>query len=564
MRWSEKFIPTIKEHPKDVENTSHALSIRAGLIRPLISGVYSYLPLGWKVLSNIIKIIREEMDKIGAQELSLPSLSPSNLWEKTGRWEEWGKELFRLRDRKNRALCLAPSHEEIIAEIASKEIHSYKDLPQIWYQIGVKYRDEPRPRGGVLRVREFLMKDSYSMNADNESLLKSYTLHREAYSKIFTRCGLKFKIIKAPSGVMGGGLSEEFMVPSPGGEDSIIVCKNCGYESNQEMATSKRLKRNKNQKDEPLTKVYTPIEGTVDKVADFLKVPKNKLLKSLLFFKGNEPIFILIRGDHELSMEKLRVLGDLRIATFEEIKSTIGVEAGYVSPIGLSIQSIADYSLQKEKGLITGANEEKYHFKGVDIERDLKIDRWEDLEIPNPGDPCPKCEAPLSIERTIEVGHIFNLGTRYSIPMEAFFLDSKGKNRAIIMGSYGIGIERVMAAIIETHYDSSGIIWPKEIAPYKVIILSLNPDNPKIRKTAEEIWFALKKNIGEREIILDDREESVGVKFKDALLVGIPWQIIIGERCIKDNKIEIKSRDNKICKTVKKERVLDEVLKCIS
>ncbi|MBI4722819.1 MAG: proline--tRNA ligase [Candidatus Stahlbacteria bacterium] len=558
IRWSESFIPTLKEQPKGVDNISHSLSLRAGLVKPLISGVYSYLPLGWKVLLNIITIIREEMNSIGAQEVALPSLSPRDLWERTGRWAGWGDEIFKFNDRKDRELCLAPTHEEIITDIASKELHSYKDLPQIWYQIKTKYRDEPRPRGGVLRVREFMMKDSYSMDVDEEGVKRSYALHRDAYIRIFTRCGLDCKIVEAPSGVMGGGLSEEFMVPSEGGEDRIIVCKKCGYQSNREIASYKRKKSdNASNGSNLLTKIYTPVEGSVDKISEFLKVPPSKLMKSLLFFNNSEPIFVLIRGDHEVSIEKLGIKG-LRIAEPHEIKSITGAEAGYVSPIGLAIRTIADYSLQGEKGLVTGANENEYHFKDVDIDRDLKVNEWKDIEIPNTGDICPNCESPLSLEQTIEVGHIFQLGTRYSIPMVAFFLDSKGDQKPIIMGSYGIGIERVMATIIETHYDSNGILWPSEVAPYKVVIIPLNIGNPKIKEAAEEIWENLKEKT---EVILDDRDETAGVKFKDAQLIGIPWQIVIGERSISENSVEIKSRDGKISTSVLKANAVSEILK---
>jgi prolyl-tRNA synthetase len=560
MRWSNRFIPTLREKPRHSENASHSLSIRAGLIRPLISGVYSYLPLGQLVLSRIMEITREEMNRIGAQELSLPSLSPGDLWKKTGRWEEWGEEMFKFKDRKNRDLCLAPSHEEIIAEIACKEIQSYKNLPQIWYQVGAKYRDEPRPRGGVLRVREFIMKDSYSMDTDMEGLKKSYELHRQAYCQIFKRCGLDFEIVQADSGVMGGGLSEEFMVPSPGGEDSIAVCKECDYRASFATARTKTVVT-QTQEEESLAKVHTPVKGTVDEISKFLKVPKSRLMKSLLFFEDKEAVFVLLRGDHELSTDKLATIGDLRIADPGEIKDLTGAEPGYISPIGLSIRTIADHSLHGQKGLITGANEDEYHYTGVDTERDLQVDQWIDVEIPNPGDPCAECGAPLMVQEAIEIGHIFNLGTKYSIPMGAYFLDDKGKRNPIIMGSYGIGIERLMATIIETHHDTDGIVWPMEIAPYKATVLPLNMENPEIRDTAEKIWLELRKKT---EVIIDDRDEPPGVKFRDAMLVGIPWQIIIGDRSIKTGNVEAKSRDGKFAKTFKIENAVEEVLQCMS
>ncbi|MDI6840832.1 MAG: proline--tRNA ligase [bacterium] len=558
MRWSKSLIPTFKERPKNVKSLSHSLSIRAGLIRPLVSGVHSYLPLGWRVFLKIIGIIREEMTGIGGQELALPSISPSELWEKTGRWEEWGKEMFKFKDRRGRDLCLMPTHEEIITELAHKQIHSYKDLPQIWYQIQTKFRDEPRPRGGVLRAREFVMKDSYSLDADEEGLKKSYELHREAYARIFTRCGLSCEIVEAPSGVMGGGLSEEFMVLSKYGEDSIMVCS-CSYKANREVA--KIGESNTSFQDEPLTKVYTPVEGSVDKISEFLRVPKNKLMKSLLYFRNSEPIFILLRGDHELSQEKLNKLGKIRIATSHEVKDIIGTEPGYVSPIGLSFKTIAAISLKGGMGLVTGANEDFYHFKGVNLKRDLKVNEWIDLETPNPGDPCPKCGAPLTLKSTIEVGHIFNLGTRYSIQIGAYFLDKKGKKMPIVMGSYGIGIERVMAAIIETHHDKDGIIWPTKIAPYQILIIPLDMSNCDIRDTAEFIYSELKDKV---EVLIDDRIETAGVKFKDADLIGIPLQIIVGEKLIKNGEVEIKSRDRKIHRSIKKEKVVEETLQVLN
>jgi prolyl-tRNA synthetase len=560
MRWSNSFIPTLREKPRHSENVSHSLSIRAGLIRPLISGVYSYLPLGQLVLSRIIEITKQEMNRIGAQELALPSLSPGDLWKKTGRWDEWGEEMFKFKDRKERDLCLAPSHEEIVAEIACKEIQSYKDLPQIWYQVGAKYRDEPRPRGGVLRVREFIMKDSYSMDADMEGLKRSYELHRKAYCQIFARCGLDFQIVSADSGVMGGGLSEEFMVPSPGGEDSIVVCEECDYKASLAMARTKTVVTQA-QGEESLAKVHTPVKGTIDEISEFLKVDKGKLIKSLLFFEGKEPVFVLLRGDHELSTEKLSAIGDLRIAEPAEITDLTGAKPGYISPIGLSIKTIADHSLRGQKGLITGANEDEYHYTGVDTQRDLQIEQWVDVEIVHPGDPCGECGAPLIVQETIEIGHIFNLGTKYSVPMGAYFVDGKGKRKPLIMGSYGIGMERLMATVIETHHDADGIAWPMEIAPYKVTVLPLNMGNPEIIEAAENIWTDLREKT---EVIIDDRDEPPGVKFRDAMLVGIPWQVIIGDRSIKTGDVEVKSRDGKFARTIKKGSAVEEVLQCMS
>ncbi len=561
MKWSKALIPTLKEKPKNVENVSHSLSIRAGLVRPLVSGVYSYLPFGWKVLSNIINIIKEEMNKIGGQELFLPALTPSEFWKETGRWDEYGKEMFKLKDRKNRDMCLAPTHEEVITEIARKEITSYKDLPQIWYQIQTKFRDEIRPRGGLFRLRQFIMKDSYSFDTDDEMFKSNYALHREAYSNIFKRCGLDFIIVKASSGLMGGSLSEEFMTFSEDGEDTVVVCEKCGYKANHEVAVSRN--NGVNFSDEPLEKIHTPIEGSIEKVSGFLKVPKTKLMKSLLYLIDEEPIFLLLDGEHELSDEKLGNLGNARAATPDEIKTIVGASSGYISPIGLKtkIRTFADTALGSKKGLITGANEDMYHFKGVNIERDLKVDKYVDLKLVNDGDKCESCGASLNIKHSIEIGHIFNLGVKYSTLMKAFFLDNTGEKKPIVMGSYGTSPERIMMSVIETHQDKDGIIWPSEIAPYKVLVIPLNIEKPEVKNTAETIWSALREKT---EVLMDDRDESVGVKFKDASLIGIPLQIIVGERSLKNGNVEIKSRDGAISKNVKKEEVVEEALKLMN
>lgn len=558
MRWSNSLIATIKEQPKNTESPSHSLSIRAGLIKPLISGVHSYLPLGWRVILKITKIIRQEMDSIGGQELLLPSLSSTELWQKSGRLAEWGDVMFKLKDRKARDLCLMPTHEELIAELAAKQIHSYKDLPQIWYQLKTKFRDEPRPRGGMLRAREFIMKDSYSLDINEAGLKENYKLHREAYTRIFSLCGLDCEIVEASSGVMGGAVSEEFMVPAPHGEDSIMICRKCGYKANREVAETGNF--GKEYQDEPLTEVYTPVEGSVDKISEFLHVSKNKLMKSLLYFRDGEPVFVILHGDHELSDEKLRKLGNFRIATSDEVKDLIGTEVGYVSPVGLSFKIIGAHSLKGGKGLVTGANKDFYHLKGVNLQRDLKPDEWADVEIPNPGDSCSQCGAPLSLESAIEVGHIFALGTRYSTTIGAYFLNQKGQEKPIVMGSYGIGIERIMASVIETHHDENGIIWPGSVAPYDVLIIPLNLSNSKLKKTAEDIYLKLKDKI---EVLLDDRSESAGIKFKDADLIGIPWQIILGEHSFEKGEVEIKNRANQSSRSVAKGEAVEEILKCL-
>ncbi|MDD5528907.1 MAG: proline--tRNA ligase [bacterium] len=565
MKWTESFLPTLKEQPKNIEIPSHALSIRVGLIRQSISGVHTYLPLGWKVCLNIINIIREEMNKIGAQEILLPALSTAELWEKTGRLAGWGAEIFRLKDRGNRELCLSPTHEEPITEFVSKEIHSYKELPCIFYQIQTKFRDEPRPRGGVLRAREFIMKDSYSFDVDEASFMESYAKHRNAYEKILTRCGLSYKIVDASSGLMGSGKSEEFMVSSPYGEDSIVTCKNCEYSANKETGKIGEVKSTSKEQSSELKKVHTPVKGTVDEISKFLNVSADKLMKSILYFYDSEPVFVLLRGNHEISMDKLNKIkiantetkGTFRIATPNEVKTLINADVGYISPVSLPkpIKVLAANSLKNSNNLVTGANENLYHFTGVDIERDVQVTQWEDIEIPDNGDPCPKCNKEINLEPVIELGHIFDLGKKYSTPLGATVLDKSGQKKSIYMGSYGIGIERIMAAAIETNNDPEGIIWPMEIAPFKVIIIPLNISVPEIKATAEKIYSELSSF----EPLFDDRDVSAGIKFKDANLIGIPIQIIIGENSLKNNEVEIKTRDKKINTKVNKELVLETI-----
>jgi len=527
------------------------------LIRPLAAGVYAYLPLCWRVLLRIIDIVRDEMENIGAQELFLPVLSPSSLWQETGRWEEYGDDMFRLKDRKKRDYSLSPTHEEIISEITRKEIRSYRDLPQIWYQIQLKFRDELRPRAGVLRTRQFIMKDSYSLDADEQGFQRSYQLHRKAYTNIFKRCGLDTIIVEASGGIMGGSLSEEFMVLTPYGEDSIIVCNNCAYRANAAIATA--MPDAANFSDDSLEEIYTPVEGSADSISKFLGISKKRILKSLLYMREEEPIFVLVDGEHEVSNEKLKRIAHLRTATEKEIETELGAPAGYVGPVGKKICVLADISLKGKKGLVTGANKGMYHFRGVNIERDINVDEYLDLRAVKNGDKCPICGGKLSEKKAIELGHIFKLGTKYSDAMGVMFLERSGNQLPVVMGSYGIGVERLMAAVIETHNDKYGIIWPKEIAPYLVLILPLNMQNKNIVSIAEKIYSELmEKGVA---VLIDDRDESPGVKFKDGDLIGIPIKVIMGEKGLERGEIEIEERDKKEAIRVKKEKVVEEILK---
>ena len=538
MRFSRAFIPTLREEPSEAEVTSHKLMLRSGMIRLHASGVYSYLPLGWRVMRKVEGIIREEMERIGAQEFLLPSLSRRDLWERTGRWEEYGENMFRLKDRRGADLALAPTHEEVFAEIASHEIRSYRDLPQIWYQIGIKFRDEARPRSGVLRGRQFIMKDSYSFDADEEGLKRSYELHREAYLRIFKRCGLDVVTVKAHSGIMGGSESEEFMVPSPAGEDKVVLCGSCGYAANVEVAASVPAPSGGTSR--PKEKVHTPGMRTIEEVSGFLGRPPSKLMKSLIFMAGERPVMVLVRGDYEVNEAKLEgEIGPFRPAEPEEIERITGAPVGFVGPVGLEgVEILADETIRGQVDLATGANLEDYHWVGLEPERDFRVDRYVDVRTVREGDGCPKCGAGLRVLSAIEVGHIFQLGTKYSEALGATYLDEKGRAHPIVMGSYGIGLERIVASVIEQHADESGMVWPISIAPYEIYILPVNWSDPKTRDAAEELYGKLSDG---HEVLLDDRDERAGVKFKDADLLGIPVRLTLG-RGLKDGKVEVRRR----------------------
>lgn len=558
MKWSSIFIPTLKESPKEASTPSHTLMLKSGLIRPLASGVHSYLPLGWKVLKNIASIIREEMDRIGGQEFFLPMLSPKEPWEETGRWEGFGDELFKLRDRRERELCLVPTHEEIITYIARSEIRSYRDLPQIWYQIQTKFRDEPRPRSAVLRARQFIMKDSYSLDANEEGLDRSYEAHRDAYRKIFDRCGLKYSCIEASSGLMGGGKSEEFMVPCEYGEDRMISCSQCGYKANLEIAQSKA--KDYDFEDTEVKEVYTPGVKTVEEVSDFLKVPKARLMKSLLYMSEDGPVFLLIRGDHEANESKIQVIlgHTARQASPEEVLNLLGANVGFIGPYKVEgIPIHADLSFKNRKGFVTGANRDDHHVIGINLERDLKIAQWTDLKKANQGDLCIKCGASLELLNAIEVGHIFKLGKEYSVLMKATYLDKDGKESPIVMGSYGIGLGRIMGACIELYSDEDGICWPISIAPFKVVVVPLNMSDDRSRQLGDRIYTEFKTR--GVDVLLDDRNNSPGFKFKDADLIGIPYRITIGEKSLRENKVEIYDRKRKESTKVSPENVIERV-----
>ncbi|BCB96268.1 proline--tRNA ligase [Dissulfurispira thermophila] len=555
MRFSKMFIPTMREVPSEAEAISHKLMLRAGYVRQLASGLYIFLPLGWRVLNKINNILKEEMEAIGAQEISMPILHPAEIWQKTGRWYEIKDEMFRLKDRTDRDMCLGMTHEEIMTWLASKEIRSYRQLPQIWYQIQTKLRDEARPKSGVLRTREFIMKDSYSFDADEEGLEKSYKLHADAYYKIFNRCGLKFYQVESDPGMMGGATAHEFMAPSLAGEDEIIICNSCGYTANIEVAYS--ISSNIKDSEWEYEEVYTPQKRTVKEVSEFLNINPAYFIKSLLFMTNKGPVLVLIRGDQDLHEKKLtKIIGQFRTATKEEITSILGVEAGFIGPIGHNIRMIADSCL-KNGTYITGANKIDYHIKGVKPDLHFKTE-WHDLHIVKTGDLCPKCNTPIIIEKAIEIGNIFKLGTKYSVSLNAVFLDKNGQEKPVIMGSYGIGPARIAAAAIEQNHDADGIIWPKSIAPFDIEIIPININDNKTLDVVKMLYQGFIEN--DIDVLIDDRDERPGIKFKDADLIGIPVHIIIGEKNLKNNQIEIKDRRTKEIKRVSIENAISETI----
>jgi prolyl-tRNA synthetase len=511
------------------------------MIRALASGIYAWLPLGQRVMKKVMDIVREEMDAIGAQELHLPALNPVELWEETGRVKAFGDNLFHL---KNRPLVLAPTHEEVICWLAKNHIASYKDLPQIWYQIQTKFRNEPRPRSGVLRGRQFIMKDSYTLDATREGLDKGYDLHAEAYKKIFSRCGLKFFIVGASSGAMGGSASQEFMIESDAGEDVIALAMDGSYAANLEVATSIVANAPRSANSQPIAEVHTPDVKTIDQLAAFLQVDHERLAKSVVYWGGETPVLVLMIGNDELNESKLMsVLGaDVRPIEGDRLQQLTGAEGGSIGPVGLKgFTILADRRLEGANELISGANRNDYHLLHIDLARDCTIDGYHDLRTIQAGETSPNGKSKLKVVKGVELGHIFKLGTKYSDALNAKFLDENGKELPIIMGSYGIGIERIVACHIEQNHDVNGIIWDKALAPYSVHLISLGAKSREVQETAERVYHLLMEN--GVAVLFDDRKDiSPGFKFKDADLLGIPYQLIIGEKNLANGKIEIKER----------------------
>ena len=562
MRWSNTFIPTLRDDPADAEAISHKLLVRAGLIRQLSAGIYSILPLGWRVCRKIEALIRDEMDRIGAQEFRLPAMHPAELWQRSGRWSAMGDEMFRLKDRRGAELCLGMTHEEVFTSIAT-ELRSHRALPQIWYQIQTKFRDEPRPKSGLLRVREFVMKDSYSLVLDQRGLDHAFKLHFDAYRRIFERCGLAPLAVEASSGAMGGSESIEFMAMSDAGEDWIASCGACGYAANLEKATSRFDALEDGAGLAAPEPFATPGVRSIEDLANFAGgAAAERQIKTLVYSADGTTTLVLLRGDHKLSEQKLADgVGavSVRAATADEIRSALGASAGSLGAVGVAgVRIVADAALQGRRDMTTGANRDEFHLRGVDVTRDIRVDAWLELREVAAGEPCPMCGAALGVAKTIEVGHIFKLGTKYSEKLGAVVQDEAGASVPIVMGSYGIGVGRVMASIVEACHDASGIVWPVTVAPFEVVITVLNPTDVETQEAGERIYEALRAQ--GIDVIIDTRDERPGVKFKDAELVGIPYRITIGPRGLAEKKVEfVRRRDG-----TKRELALDRAAETVA
>ncbi|MDI6777432.1 MAG: proline--tRNA ligase [Syntrophales bacterium] len=567
MRYSEMFLPTGREIPSDAEVVSHQLMIRAGMIRKLASGIYSYLPLGYRVIRKVEQIVREEMNRAGAEEVLLPLVQPAELWQESDRWVHYGRELLRFRDRHDREYCLGPTHEEVITDLVRHEIKTYRQLPKNLYQIQTKFRDEIRPRFGVMRCREFGMKDAYSFDTNEEGAEITYGKMFNAYNRIFRRCGLRFRAVEADTGNIGGSFSHEFMVIADSGEDCLVFCNACDYAANIERAEIARPPQEKiDEKDLPPPEdVYTPGVKTIEEVCAFLQVNPQDVVKTLVFNADGHPVAVLVRGNEEINPIKLKnYLGCdlLELATDEMIYKETGSTKGFAGAMGIKTEIIADYSLINMSNFVMGANREDYHIKNVNIGRDFEVKAFADLRLVRETDFCPRCKSTLKFARGIECGHIFKLGTKYSKAMKATYLDKNGQEQYMVMGCYGIGIGRTVAACIEQNYDEDGMIWPMPLAPYHVIITPVNINDKSQSVAAEDLYQSLReKGV---EVILDDRDVRPGIKFKDADLIGIPLRVTIGPKRLAEGKVEIRTRRLGDVEALPLKEAKDFVIKCIN
>lgn len=560
MYLSKMFLPTLKEAPSDAEVVSHRLMTRAGMIRKVASGIYNLLPMGLRVVKKVERIVREEMTRAGAQEVMMPVVLPAELWRESGRWDVYGKELLRIKDRHGRDFCLAPTHEEAVTDMVRKEVRSYRQLPCNLYQIQIKFRDEVRPRFGLMRGREFVMKDAYSFHATDDSAEEEYRNMHAAYTRIFERCGLGFRAVEAETGPIGGSFSHEFMVLADTGEDTIVSCRKCSYAANAERAEIRPpgVPAPRPGAGKGIEKVSTPGMKTVGEVSGFLKVEPSRLIKTLIYRTDKGNVCVLVRGDFDINEAKLkRVLGTvaLALADGKTVEEVTGAPLGFAGPVGVKIPIYADWSVRDIEDGITGANEADFHIINVAPERDLSA-LYRDLRIAREGDPCPRCDGSFEVRRGIEVGHIFKLGTKYSETMGATFLDERGCERPFIMGCYGIGIGRTAAAAIEQNHDEDGIIWPAPLAPFDCHIVPVNVNEEETLKVAQDLHSSLIE--GGYGVLFDDRDERAGVKFKDADLIGIPVRITVSSRTLKQGSTGIKERWGKEERLVKIEDTVEE------
>ncbi len=546
MRMSHLFGRTLRQAPAEAETANHQLMLRAGLVTQLAAGIYSYLPLGWRALRKIEQIVREEMDRAGGQEVHLPALHPAELWEQSGRRTSMGDVLFQLKDRRDRELVLGPTHEEVIVDLFKRHVQSYRELPLLLYQIQTKFRDEPRPRGGLVRTREFTMMDLYSFDVDWDGLDRSYDAVCEAYRRAFERCGLPTIAVLADSGAIGGKDSQEYMYLTDVGEDEVILCPACGYAANTEKADHRKLAL-PDERQLPLEEVATPGQRTIDDLVRFLGVPHHQTLKAVFYEADSQPVFVAIRGDLQVNETKLRnALKAAELRFMDEARvEAYGLVAGSAGPVGLrerlpGVRIVADDSAVETHNLVTGANREDVHLKNVNYGRDWTADVVTDISLATPGAPCPRCEAPLESRRGIEMGHVFKLGTIYSEAMDAVFLAQDGTQRHPVMGCYGIGIGRILAGVIEEHRDERGIVWPLTVAPYHAHVVALGVDQPDVREAAEALVNDLEA--AGVETLYDDRDERPGVKFNDADLIGLPFRLTVSPRTIEKGAVEFKRR----------------------
>jgi prolyl-tRNA synthetase len=568
MLFSQLFIPTLKEKPAEAEVISHQLMLRAGFIRKLTSGIYSYLPLGVRSLRKMEAIIREEMNRAGAQEVLLPALQPAELWQESGRWEKYEKELmFRLRDRHGHDYCLGPTHEEVITDLVRHEIRSYRQLPVNFYQIQTKFRDEIRPRFGLMRGREFGMKDGYSFDRDEEGAGITYQKMFEAYQRIFARCGLQYKAVEADSGAIGGSYSHEFMVLAESGEDAILACTACSYAANVERAESiDRVQAGVVEEIKDREKKSTPGRRTVEEVTSFLSIPPQRLIKTMIYLTERGPTAVLVRGDQEINETKLSKVLDcqeLVLADALKVQELTGAPVGFAGAVGLSLPLWADQTLKGLKNFVMGANEADAHWVNLNWEIDVKLPQWVDIRLVSPGEPCPRCQAALKSFRGIEVGHVFKLGDKYSRSMKATYLDEQGREQFLIMGCYGIGVGRTVAAAIEQNHDKDGIIWPMALTPFQVLITPVEwNQGTETQQTAWTLYEALEPQ--GIEVLLDDREERPGIKFKDADLIGIPLRITIGPKGLAEGILEVRERRTGRVKKVPRDQVVPIIRQMVS